>query len=154
MPRTASKPWARRFRKTASAGTGARSRFRRRTPAGVSGSNSMARFATARSSSTAGFIETSQTSPCFCFFGSLHCLLNEAINTGYAIEYDCVDPTELDRTLRVKSIDGPLSRRADQRHQGYEEAACQGIMAGINAALWLKGEPAFTLDRSEDTRAS
>ena len=43
----------------------------------------------------------------------------------------------------------PLPRWPDQRDLGYEEAACQGIMAGINAALWLKGEPPFTMDRTE-----
>ena len=51
-----------------------------------------------------------------------------------------VDATELDRGLRVKCMEGLVSRRADQRDQsGYEEAACQGIMAGINAALWREG---------------
>jgi tRNA uridine 5-carboxymethylaminomethyl modification enzyme len=73
----------------------------------------------------------------------------EMLRPGYAIEYDAVDATELDRTLGVKSITGLYLAGQINGTSGYEEAACQGIMAGINAALHVKKQPAFTLDRSE-----
>ncbi len=71
------------------------------------------------------------------------------VRNAYAIEYDCINARQLKRTLEFKDIEGLFSGGQFNGSSGYEEAACQGLVAGVNAAMLLMGKEPMIIDRSE-----
>ncbi|MFG6342832.1 MAG: tRNA uridine-5-carboxymethylaminomethyl(34) synthesis enzyme MnmG [Lachnospiraceae bacterium] len=78
--------------------------------------------------------------------GLEHCKI---VRNAYAIEYDCMNPDQLYPTLEFKKIQGLFSAGQFNGSSGYEEAAAQGLIAGMNAALFIKGKEQIVLDRSQ-----